>query len=561
MKKALALILSVMMIMSLCVVSVSATFVSNTGNVIISDDFEDYTLDASPGGQVADKGTYGYYYLGLMDKNGDKVWSSQVAGGGVEWQNKLSGAQAVTSGKVAISYDVTVVSGYEGELSGDYYPSIYHGHWGTSSYEPLFAIGYLCGNRDDALGGVMLTGGYGISAADVDAENVYTFSADEPHEIKIVMDYDAKTTTLYVDDYEVGSIERTVKFVSGGGSYIAMKPHSHLGSVYSNQPEILIHGWAIEKVVDEGPAGPTGPTVDADGVATYFNYTFDDASELVAANFDYIGSSSVSNGVLQVPNGQYPSPKLPSGLDTNGVYEFSYKVKASGEGRTISYGYGGSDLNAGAYLPGAGFSIGNDLNGAYVDNTDATQWYTIKTEFSMNPADTYVYYRIYNEEGSVIASKRVDHWKDTAGNDIASPSIPGAMYLWNVSIADGVQYDDISFKKLPVGYDYTTYDPQIWVAGNLPTSATTIAVGDKIEAQAYGEKGGTLIVAAYNEDGSLKAVKSVGNHIRDEYKLSFDADAEFAGAAEIKAFLFKGIADGKLQPITNAVGYTLATVA
>ncbi len=406
MKKLFALILSCVMVMSLCVVPVSAVRIFNTGDIIISDDFEDYTI-VEEGKQIPDRGTYSYYYLPLTSHNGEQVYSTRLPGfaSGLEWMNKLTGAQEIDYGQIAISYTITVSSSYDGELSGDYYPSLYHGHWNGSTYIPFFVVGMILGNEAENLGGVMLSGAYGLSSADVASGEVYTFSADEPHDIMMVIDYDNTTTTLYVDGNEAGSISRVIKLYSGATSYIAVKPHASVTSTYATPdgdgdvPEFMIHKWKIEKytpaganfiyttTTDENVVADMGSVVPAGTKKISINFaeTMDPAT-LNATNITVDGD--LGNGTYQV----YPDLND----DAVAIVEFSECLMPGEEYKLII---------------GPNVSDGSDTLGQYVEVAFAADAGTVNyhvPEISVSAAADVTLGSPITFEAEIVNSAKVD---------------------------------------------------------------------------------------------------------------------------------------------------------
>ena len=572
MKKALALILSLMMIMSVC--SVSAAFVDNVGateGVILSDDFESYASIADT--RRANGGPYNSTGGAWpMTIDGNKVWATQVSDGNqtLWYANNRTGAAAISSGKLIISMDVMVVGGYEGtKLYNDsVYPSIYVTLW-TTTGNTQFCVGNTS-DEDAAKGGIVSfkNGGYGVTTSDA---NVAYFSADEFHTIKEVIDYKAGKTYFYLDEALVYTANSATPWITGTGEFGFL---NNGGTTNVNfpadangvKPYVCVDNISLEAVKDYSDV----PSSELNAPIVIESADFsseDDALKFVLAadgvTPKFWGSSTIADGVLTLSKEAYPLFNLPANNLTD-IYELSYDVYGQG-GRLVVYDYskgaGSCSANLGCYKPGSGFVVGQSANwNANITADDNSKWYTIKIEWCGAANNTYMCYRVYDRETGELMGKyegNYGKWTDGNAGAAVTPKEMQAPMFWNNAM-NVCQLDNIVFSKLPVGYEHTTYHPQVWVNDAIASSVDAINAGDKIECQSYGPVGATQLLVGYNAAGEIIATKVMNDVIRDRYRTTFNAAAEdFAGAATIRLFFFEDFGGTGFKPITTATTYSI----
>ena len=573
MKKALALILSLMMILSVC--SVSAAWVSSPSNatgVYFSDDFEAYAKEGEVTLAASTLINYGGPYASgagtriETTPDGDRAY--QCIGGTIWWQNKLDGKVQVDSDILTYSMTVNGRDGYLGDAStaDGYYPGFY------------FRVTNGADNANNTYVQIVNTGeklafvNNGSTNVSTDAVTASTPSVDlgEDHTLTIEANFNESKTYVKLDgnviythnNVRVLEVNSWVGLVMLGKSSTTNFPADANGAT----PAVYVKEWSIERSKDY--ANISSSELDAPVVLESADFSSeDDALKFVLAadgvTPKYWYTSTIADGVLTLSNGAYPTFNLP-GNNLTDVYELSYDVYGQG-GRLVVYDYtkgsGTCSANLGCYKPGSGLVAGQSANwNANITADDNSKWYTVKVEWCGAPGNTYMYYRVYDRETGDLMGKyegNYGQWTDGNAGAAVTPMAMQAPMFWN----DGMtvcQLDNIVFSKLPVGYEYTTYYPQVWVNNALASTVDAIAEGDMIECQSYGPVGGTQLLVGFNADGEIIATKVMNDVIRDRYRTSFNATAEdFAGAASIRLFFFEGFGGAGFKPITTASYYSI----
>ncbi len=588
MKKALALILSVMMIMSLCTISVSATLTANWGaydGTLFYTDFENVDNNAL---KVANGGFFAYG-APMETIGGDQAVTYPAPGQTATWiKNSGTGAKTITTGKVTWTMDVKVDgTAYTGSTAAaDTYPGVYFSIESPSAIKYL-QISNVWTNREEEQGVIIARESWGtMSQSDLDntdLKKVY-FSANVDHELKIVLDLDANTLTSYLDDQQIKSQTFNYDYIVDSwwgivpnSSYIQEKfpatpegvvPHIIFDDMKVELsdvevPEVLPEGYLMNLTFDN-------PKHLNDYFDEYATGSLDYASIEAEAGNNYL-SLSERNGETSFKFAQNVFSQIQKGK----VYEFSYDIKSNatssgiGSPRVLLYGASGANIGFGAYFPGHGFVLPGDQNISNIDATGKDVWYTVKVEFCYSDdGDTYVVWQLRNPYQLIATRSQygIENVKGNTNNILPEPSawnswggmFDGTYYItfWNDKLTD-VQFDNFVLREKAANEDYTISSPVITINdAEIVAGVTKIAADDTVNVTAYGAKSGTLIVAAYNQDGSLKAIKTGTTSIRDRYQMSFKAGADFENATKIKAFLFTGIG-GAFQPLTNSKTYNL----
>ncbi|MBQ2695693.1 MAG: hypothetical protein IJF61_00135, partial [Clostridia bacterium] len=207
-KRCLALFLSLLLLMSLCVISVSAFEVTvpfPAKGAFLTDDFESYESIADT--RKKNGGPYSSTGGTWPGKDGEnQVFASQVDGkASTLWY--VNESRKVNSGKFSIQAKIKALSGYNGNsyvAATGRYPSAYFGIWytkpsGASTTVPLAVLGNTS-NSDKAKGGAVYVGSeYWLMNDKIESGNVTYFSADEYHDFAVVLDYTENVTVCYLD--------------------------------------------------------------------------------------------------------------------------------------------------------------------------------------------------------------------------------------------------------------------------------------------------------------------------------------------------------------------------
>lgn len=568
MKKALALVLSFMMIMSVCVVSAEYVFVETIpeSGIVFFDDFEGYT--AMTEAQMTNGGPWSNisgYALATID--GNNVYNTTMSEGyAFAYMGRFPGT--INTGRVKFSFDLTGEVNYGSRFAVDasnQHPSTYVSIW-TSANNVLYAMA----NAGDGIGYLLAEGSYAVTTDKTSAANCFEIDLSKTTNVAVILDYTVGKIEYYLDDTLIYTRSGTPAPLNASTGEIDIVSDKAKGTTYGpdddnggTYPSLYLDNITLEILAAEGGSGDSD-YVPSDELTEPVELVREDFADDDWDNFvktsdgssvRYVGTSTIAEGVLTLSDGAYPLFNIPTTTETD-AYELSYDVYAQG-GRLVTYDYtkgnGSSSANTVGYKPGNGFLAGIDANGAAnIAAADDSKWYTVKVEWCMAEENRYLHYTVYDREtGEKLGHHEVyGKWVTGQGADVSNYMPMQSIMLWN----DGMtlcQIDNIVVSQIPTGYYNKTYQPQIWVNGVLATADTAISAGSTVEAQAFGPIECQMIVAAYDANNELQAVEVVDTCIRDRYYTSFTATEEdFAGADSVKAFLFTASGDG-FKPVTS----------
>ncbi len=252
-KRMLLLVLACMMMVSQCIISVSAEYImpdeTPALGTVFFDDFESYSqrTDAM-GGHPYSSG--GGTWPATVD--GNKVWAAGNGTASSLWWQPSANATAIDSGKLVISARIMVKSGYEGSItnSSNQYPSVYFGLWNNSTNvtSPYLAIANL-----GTQGAVVTDGGFYATSSNANGSDSTHFTADEFHELALVSDYTSRMTYVYLDGLQIAqmsgarAIQPSYQFgVVTGGLTATTFPADGKG----NMPYIYVDNLKFERISD-----------------------------------------------------------------------------------------------------------------------------------------------------------------------------------------------------------------------------------------------------------------------------------------------------------------------
>ncbi|MBQ9915556.1 MAG: hypothetical protein IJO50_05355, partial [Clostridia bacterium] len=276
-KRCLALFLSLLLIMSLCVISVSAfeeTVPFPVKGAFLSDDFESYasivdTRRKNGGPYASTGGTW-------PGKDGEnQVFVSQADGkASTLWY--VNESRKIDSGKLSFQAKIKVLSGYGGNsyvASTGRYPSAYFGIWRTtssgSSTVPLAVLGNTS-SSDKTKGGAIYAGGeYWLMNDKIESGDVTYFSADEYHDFAVVLDYTENVTACYLDGEKIGEYKGALAFDVGNEFGLVAdyaKDENFAPDSQGDRPQIYVDDLKLMTAgtlnVDVSYSGGTNVTVD-----------------------------------------------------------------------------------------------------------------------------------------------------------------------------------------------------------------------------------------------------------------------------------------------------------
>ena len=254
MKKIMALALSVLMIMSMCVVSVSAeNYAANplpeTG-LIFYDDFESYADGSEArkanGGIWANFGGYS-----LAEINGKKVYNSSISSGYSFAYGTVP--STISAGRLKITLDVLGGAMYSSRMAindAGNIPSSYVSIWKPGSgHSVLFSLA----NAGDGVGYLYAAGDYTMAQTKIGGDNCFEIDLTTPNEVSVIVDYDLGTVEYFVNDRSVYKVNRGVYAWQTDGEFDIISDNSR-GDVFgldeenNTYPSIYIDAVEIERL-------------------------------------------------------------------------------------------------------------------------------------------------------------------------------------------------------------------------------------------------------------------------------------------------------------------------
>ena len=260
MKKIMALALSVLMIMSMCVVSVSAENYAadplpETG-LIFYDDFESYADGSearkSKGGIWANFGGYS-----LAEINGKKVYNSSLSSG-----YSFAYAQVpatINTGRLKITLDVLGGAMYSSRMAindAGNIPTSYVSIWRSAGHSVLFSLA----NAGDGVGYLYASGDFTMAQTKIGGDNCFEIDLTTPNEVTVIVDYDKGTLEYFLNDRSVYTVNRGIApWQAGGAGELDIISDNSKGEVFgldeenNTYPSIYIDAIEVERLgVDMG---------------------------------------------------------------------------------------------------------------------------------------------------------------------------------------------------------------------------------------------------------------------------------------------------------------------